>query len=96
MIIQIIKLRSSLPEEELLKRAHERKSQFEELPGLLQKYYLKTSESNRYGGVYLWESRESLQAFRNSDLAKSIPEAYELIEAPNIEVMDVLFQLKNE
>jgi len=96
MILQIIKLKSNLPEEELLKKAKERESQFKAIPGLVQKYYVKTDQPQEYGGIYIWDSPESLQSYRESDLAKSIPEAYEIVEAPNIEIMDVLFQLRNE
>lgn len=96
MILQIIKLKSSLPEKELLIRAKERQPQFEAIPGLLQKYYVKTGQPDQYGGIYIWDSQESLNAYRESDLAKSIPEAYEIIEAPDIEIMDILFQLRNE
>lgn len=94
MILQFIKLKSNLPEEELLKKAKEREPQFKAIPGLLQKYYVKTDQLGEYGGVYVWDSQESLQSYRESDLAKSIPEAYEITEAPNIEIMDVLFQLR--
>ena len=94
MILQIIKLKSNLPEEELLKKAKEREPQFKAIPGLLQKYYIKTDQPGQYGGIYVWDSQESLQSYRESDLAKSIPEAYEIIEAPNIEIMDILFQLR--
>lgn len=94
MILQIIKLKSNLPEEELLKRAREREPQFNAIPGLIQKYYVKTSEAGEYGGIYVWDSSESLQSYRESDLAKSIPEAYEINEAPNIEIMNILFQLR--
>ncbi|KYG72893.1 YdhR family protein [Roseivirga echinicomitans] len=94
MILQMIKLKSNLPEEELLKRAKEREPQFQAIPGLLQKYYVKTDQSGEYGGIYVWDSPESLQSYRQSDLAKSIPEAYEINEAPTIEIMDILFQLR--
>ena len=94
MIIQIIKLKTNLAEEELLKRAREREPQFKAIPGLLQKYYVKIGESGQYGGIYVWDSPESLKSYRESDLAASIPEAYEIIEAPNIELLDVLFQLR--
>jgi len=94
MILQFIKLKSNLPEEELLKKAKEREPQFKAIPGLLQKYYVKTDQLGEYGGVYVWDSQESLQSYRESDLAKSIPEAYEITEAPNIEIMDILFQLR--
>ena len=94
MILQIIKLKSNLPEEELLKRAKEREPQFKAIPGLLQKYYVKIDQSGQYGGIYVWDSPESLNSYRASDLAQSIPEAYEIVEAPNIEIMDILFQLR--
>ena len=96
MILQIIKLKYNLPKEELLKKARERESKFKAIPGLVQKYYVKTDQPGQYGGIYVWDSVESLQSFRESDLAKSIPEAYEIVEAPNIEIMDILFQLRNE
>ena len=95
MILQIIKLKSNLPEEELLKKAREREAKFKVIPGLLQKYYVKTGEPGQYGGIYIWDSPDSLKAFQGSDLAKSIPAAYEIIEAPNLELMDILFQLRN-
>ena len=95
MLIQIIKLKTNLPEEELLKRAKEREPQFKAIPGLVQKYYVRTGQPGQYGGIYIWDSAESLQTFRESDLAKSIPEAYEITEAPNIELMDILFQLRD-
>ena len=94
MILQIIKLKSNLSEEELLNRAKTREPQFKAIPGLLQKYYVKLGQASEYGGVYIWESQKALDAYRISDLAKSIPEAYEIIEAPNIEIMDILFQLR--
>ena len=96
MILQIIKLKSNLPEKELLNKAREREPQFKAIPRLLQKYYVKTGQSGQYGGIYVWESQEALQSFRESDLAKSIPKAYEIIEAPNVEIMDILFRLRNE
>ena len=50
MILQIIKLKSNLPEEELLIRAKEREHQFKDIPGLLQKYYVKIGQPDQYGG----------------------------------------------
>ncbi|QCK15709.1 YdhR family protein [Mangrovivirga cuniculi] len=95
MILQFIRLKTNLPEEELLKRAKDRQPQFKAIDGLLQKYYVKTSQEGEYGGIYIWDSPESLQSFRNSDLAKSIPGAYEITEAPDVELMDILFQLRD-
>ncbi len=96
MILQIIKLKSDLPEEELLKRAKERESNFKSIPGLLQKYYVKTSKEGEYGGVYIWDSVQSQQQYQASDLAKSIPSAYAISAAPAIEMMDIIFQLRDQ
>jgi len=94
MILQIIKLKSNLPEEELLKRAREREPHFNAISGLLQKYYVKIGQPGQYGGIYVWDSPASLRSYQESDLAKSIPEAYEIVEAPSIESMEILFQLR--
>ena len=95
MILLMVKVKSPLSEEELLRRAKEREPEFKAFPGLVQKYYVKLGEPGRYGGVYVWDSMESLQAYKESDLAKSIPEAYEMSEPPEIEVMDIMFQLRD-
>lgn len=96
MLIQIIRLKSDLPEEQLLEKAHERVPQFRAIPGLIQKYYFRTKEPGQYGGLYIWDSVESLQKFRNSELAASIPEAYQISEPPNIELLDVMFELRKD
>ena len=95
MVLQFVKLKSNLPEEDLLATANQRKPQFEAIPGLLQKYYVKMNEEGSYGGIYVCDRKESLIAFKESDLAKSIPQAYEVLEAPTIEIMKILFQLRN-
>jgi heme-degrading monooxygenase HmoA len=94
MIIQSIKFKSRLSEEEVTRIAREREPQFKSIPGLLQKYYIKPAQDGVYGGVYVWDSVESLTAYRASDLAASIPDAYGVIGPPEIEVVDVLFQLR--
>lgn len=95
MLVQIIKLKSDLPEKELLRRARERETRFKALPGLLQKYYVRRGEPGHYAGIYVWDSRESMQAFRQSDLAASIPQAYEIVEPPEDETLDMLFKLRD-
>ena len=95
MILQIVKLRTELTEEELLRIAHERAPQFRAIPGLLQKYYVRRAGPGEYAGVYVWDSAESLAAFRESELARSIPEAYRLVGPPEIEIGEVLFPLRD-
>lgn len=73
--------------------AREREPQFKALPGLLQKYYVKTDEQGEYGGICVLDSMGLLQLYRESELAATIPQAYKLVEPPNIEPLDVLFRL---
>ena len=94
MIIQYINFKSELSEEEILRIAKERKSQFRAISGLVQKYYVKGDQPGHYGGVYIWDSVESLQDYRMSDLAASIPNVYKIIGKPKVEILDVLFQLR--
>ena len=94
MILQLIRIKSKLELNDLLSRANERKPRFEALEGLLQKYYFKTKTPGEYGGLYVWDKPESLAKFRDSDLAKSIPEAYEVSEPPQVELMEIFFQLR--
>ena len=95
MIIQYINFKSELPEEEILKIAKEREPQFKAIPGLIQKYYVKPTDDGQYGGVYVWDSKESMEAFRSSELAAGIPAAYKISGPSNIEILDVLFQLRD-
>lgn len=94
MIMQIIKFRSSLSLDEVQKIAQERKGEFLSVPGLVQKYYFKAEEPGHYGGVYIWDSMESVAAYRNSELAASIPKAYKLMGAPEVEILEVAFTLR--
>lgn len=71
MIMQIVNLKSPLPEDELPARAQERAPQFRAILGLLQKYYLSWPCYGEYAGVYIWDSRASLASFRESELARS-------------------------
>lgn len=95
MIMQFIRLKSTLTEAELMEVALERKPQFEAIPGLVQKYYVKMGEGNEYGGVYIWDSMESLKEYRASELAAGIPKAYKLAEPPGIEVMEIIEILRD-
>ena len=94
MIIQVIKFESALSEDEVLKIAEDRADHFRALPGLIQKYYVTLDQPNHYGGIYIWDSMESLAAYRKTDLAVSIPKAYKVVGAPQIEIFTTLFALR--
>jgi heme-degrading monooxygenase HmoA len=95
MIIQIVKFETKLSFEEVLDIARERAPEFRKFSGLLQKYYVRTDRPNRYGGVYIWESPEAMKEYRESDLASSIPQAYQVLGPPEIEIYEVAFSLRD-
>ncbi len=94
MIAQFIKFETSLAEDDVIAISKERKPQFLNVPGLIQKHYLKLDEPNHYGGFHIWESREAMAAFRETDLAKTIPSAYQIVSPPEITVQELMFSLR--
>jgi heme-degrading monooxygenase HmoA len=78
-------LKSNLSQDEMEQRYKERMPQFRDVPGLVQKYYAFDDSTKGWAGIYLWDSEESLAAYLESDLRRTIPSAYELTEPPRIE-----------
>lgn len=96
MIVQITKFKSGLSDEEADRVMRERAPRFREVPGLLQKYYTVDDETGERGAVYVWESAEAMQAFRESELAQGMSEAYRIEGDKRVEVLDVAMVLREE
>ena len=92
-VIQFVKFSSPLTEDEVLAVMERRAPEFREVPGLLQKFYGREVDTGDTCGIYVFDSQESLQSFRQTELARTIPSAYR-IESPRIEVFDLLFPLR--
>lgn len=45
---------------------------FADLPGLVSKTWLANSEANTYGGVYVWRSREAMEAYKEGEIYKGM------------------------
>jgi hypothetical protein len=93
--ILFVRAKSGLDDDTLNERLLERRPRFLEVPGLLQKVYGRDSASGAICGIYFFESREALAAFRDSELAKTIPSAYETVEF-RPETFDLLYSLRPE
>jgi len=89
MEILLVLFKSGLPEEEVVRKFDERAYKYRQVKGLQQKYYIHDESSGEFGGVYIFDSKENLEAFRNSDLAKSIGDAYKYLESPTRKVFAV-------
>jgi hypothetical protein len=96
MIVQFVQFETSLSEKDVMAVANERLPQFRAIPSLVQKYYLKLDKPNHYGGFYIWESPAALAAFRDSELARTIPSAYKVVGTPDVGIHDLMFPLRTE
>jgi heme-degrading monooxygenase HmoA len=96
MIAQVVRFKSRLSDAEVLEQYEARAPRYRAMPGLLQKYYLRFTDTDEYGAVYLWESEEALQAFNESELRRTIPDAYEVEGASDIQRAEVVMTLRPE
>lgn len=92
----LVRFKSPLSLEEVMKVVEERAPEFRALEGLHQKYYLHDPASGEYAGFYLWESQDALQAYRNSELRTTIAKAYQAEGEPRVEVFQVVKTLRED
>ena len=90
--VLFVRIKSDLEAEEFGRRLLERQPRFREVPGLVQKVYGRDDATGDVCGIYFFESREALAAFRETELARTIPDAYEAVDVRR-EVYDVLYPL---
>lgn len=87
-----VRIKSDLDFEELERRLLERRPRFREVAGLIQKIYGRNETTGELCGIYFFENREDLAAFRETELAQTIPSAYEATEV-RPEIYEVLYPL---
>ena len=96
MFIHFVRFTTHLPREEVRTIMEERVPRFRsEVAGLVQKYYGYDPESGAFCGCYIFDSEDARQAFRKSELARTIPVAYQA-EEMRVEAYEVLFPLYEE
>lgn len=93
--ILFVRIKSGLDAEEFERRLVERRPRFRDVPGLVQKIYGREEASGDVCGIYFFENEEALAAFRETELARTIPAAYEAVDVRR-EVYDVLYPLWSE
>ena len=93
--ILFVRIKSELEAKQLERRLEERKPRFLEVPGLVQKIYGRDDATGDVCGIYFFETRKALAAFRDTELAKTIPAAYEAVDVRR-EVYDVIYPLRPE
>ena len=90
--ILFVRVKSDLDPKELERRLIERRPRFHGVPGLVQKIYGRDESTGDVRGIYFFEDQNALSAFRETELAKTIPTAYEAKEIRR-EVYEVLYPL---
>lgn len=93
MIVQIVRFKSGLTEEQVIQKYNSRAPRYREMNGLIQKYYLKYPETGEYGAVYLWKSESALKEFQQSDLGQTIASSYEIQGDPEVRMAEVVMTL---
>lgn len=93
MLMQIVRYKSGLEDEEVRRRFEERADRYRNVPGLLQKYYVRFAGSGDYAGIYLWDSAESQAAWKAGSLSDTLAQTYQVEGAPTRELADVLLVL---
>ena len=90
--VLFVRVKSDLDPAELERRVIERRPRFKEVPGLVQKIYARDESTGDVCGIYFFEDQEALSAFRETELAKTIPIAYEARDIRR-EVYELLYPL---
>lgn len=92
-VVLFVRVQSDVGREELERRVLERKPSFLQVPGLIQKIYGRDPQTGDFCGIYFFESRQALSDFRESELAKTISDAYGATGVRR-EVFEVLYPLR--
>lgn len=93
--VLFVRIKSRLETKEIERRLLERRPRFLEVPGLVQKIYGRDGATGDVCGIYFFENNAALNAFRETELAQTIPAAYEAIDIRR-EVYEVLYPLRPE
>jgi hypothetical protein len=67
------------------------KNLYQGLPGLKTKAFVLNKETGEYGGLYIWENKEALDAFLNSPTFQSSREKF---GNPEIKIFDLLAHIE--
>jgi len=90
--VLFVRAKSNLDSAELENRLLERRPRFLDVPGLIQKIYGRDESTGDICGIYFFENQKALSEFRETELAKTIPTAYEVAEI-RMEVYEMLYPL---
>lgn len=88
MIVAIVRfaLPTPITLEEAARTFESSAPKYQNLPGLLRKYYIRAEDGRSAGGVYLWESRAAADAVYNGEWRERVAKLYG--SQPQVEFLD--------
>lgn len=89
MIVSLVRFRSRLSSDQVQATFEDRAARYQNVPGLVEKLYLRFRDTGEFGAVYVWDSEKELERFRETDLARTIPDVYGVEGAPTFEIAEV-------
>ena len=89
LIVSLVRFKSGLSDDAVQATFEKRANLYRAVPGLVEKIYVRFRDSGEFGAVYVWDSEEALISFRGTELARTIPEVYEVEEGVEAELADV-------
>ncbi len=90
MYVQVVTYGLGMSESDYLDIANEVAPRFANLPGLLTKVWLDDPDLGRYGALYLWEDRESMERFLRSDLFEGTNPEFVEVESEGFSILENL------
>ncbi len=89
MEVVFILFSSNLPKDKVIKNFEARADLYRAVPGLVQKYYVHDDATGHFGGIHIFDSLQTAEAFMNSDLVKSIGNAQNSQEPPTVRLLHI-------
>ncbi|MGB3710308.1 MAG: YdhR family protein [Erythrobacter sp.] len=92
-VILFVRIATDLDRAEIERRMAERAPAFQKVRGLVGKRFGYDETTGNICGSYVFDSRDALEAYLGSDLAASIPQAYEAMHVRR-ETFDLVRSVK--
>jgi hypothetical protein len=96
VLVSLVRFKSRLSDDRVQATFEDRADSYRKVPGLVEKIYLRFRESGEFGAVYVWDSEKALKDFLETELARTIADAYQVEEPPLVELADVCLVIQPE
>jgi predicted RNase H-like nuclease len=69
-------MKTPLSLEEATRRFESSAPKYQQLPGLIRKYYIRSEDGRTAGGIYLWDSREAAEKVYGGEWRARVAQLY--------------------